>query len=40
MAEFMKEKFPIEWQIALQNTKEEIKEMINQWRICVGLQPL
>ena len=30
---FMKEKFPKEWEIATNNTKEEIREMINQWRI-------
>lgn len=40
MATFMKEKFSKEWETALNNTEEEIKEMINQWRISVGLQPL
>ena len=40
MANFMKDKFPNEWLVAYQNTEEEIKEMINKWRISVGLCPL
>lgn len=38
MAKFMAEKFPEEWSIALNNSEEEIREMINQWRISIGLQ--
>lgn len=40
MATFMKDKFPKEWEIAVNNTEEEIKEMINKWRISIGLNPL
>lgn len=32
MADFVKEKFPDEWECASKNTEQEIKEMIDEWK--------
>jgi hypothetical protein len=34
---FIKEKFPLEWKIACNNSQEEIDEMINAWKRSVGI---
>lgn len=40
MALFMQETFKEEWDIACNNTEKEINDMINEWRISIGLSPI